>query len=399
MTINVEYAELTFKIVYFVSFALVLTVYLKGGIKAGSSLTSLWLIFVTGMIFFRSGVYLFPMSGHELKEFFFNGTVASQGEKSILGGVLGIGGFVIAIAWLREKTSLVDSITIPLIIAFGLQNIGCLMAGCCHGIETTLFWGITYPGHIHSVHPVQLLLMLSCFIIAFILYKTRDKFKVPLSFLLFGLSLFFLAKMFTEFLRDPVTDHSLGYKILGLKAIQWLQLTLSFSLGLICFLREKYSRRVLLKPLKQPSIWQYTSLLVMIMFIAWKIRPLIDYTVGIVLLLAIIIAIFLVAWQAFKSTTLPQYRIATVSILLFSVFFMGQTYVPRDGEKYSYNQWGGSLQFGSFFKNVGVAENSTDCDGNTTLSASNPELVKYQNKGAGLYLLRYITQASISATL
>ena len=38
-------------------------------------------------------------------------------------------------------------------LAFATARLGCLVAGCCHGVETTLAWGL--PGGERTLHPVQ----------------------------------------------------------------------------------------------------------------------------------------------------------------------------------------------------------------------------------------------------
>ncbi|MGE5316856.1 MAG: prolipoprotein diacylglyceryl transferase family protein [Chloroflexota bacterium] len=385
MTIDTQFAGMVFNTIYLASFILIFSGYLRKGLRSGTSFTSLWLIFVTGMVLFRTGIYLFPMSASEIRDFLINGRIAEQGEKSIIGGVLGVIGFLIAIAWLKERISVLQGIAVPLILALSLQNIGCLMAGCCHGTATDLLWGITYPGHLHAVHPVQLLLFIATMLVAAITYRSQSYFKSPVSPLFFGLSLFFLAKMLTEFLRDPVTDHSLGYVVFGLKAIQWIQLMVSFFLGLSCLFSEKYLREKHSGYDNAIPAWRYISLLLTILVIAWKIRPLFDYTAAIVLLCAMFISMILVAWEVFKTTTAPQYRVLTMVVLLFSVAFMGQTYIPAKGEKITYNQIGGSLQIGNFVKSVGVGTASTDCNGNPIIVPGNSEDVKYQNLGTGVY--------------
>lgn len=391
MTIHTQHAELLTNLIYLVSFMAVLAGYLRQGLRDGTPITSLCLIFVSGMVLFRAGIYLFPMSGVEFREFLLYSHVNDQGEKSITGGVLGIGGLLLAIYWIKENLSVLKGIAVPLIAALALQNISCYIAGCCYGTETGILWGMNYSGHTLPVHPVQLILFVLTLFIAVFTHKVRVYLKAPLSPLLAGLSLFFLAKMLTEFIRDSSTDHSLGYIIFGLKAIQWIQLGVSLLLALVLWLFEKYYRQS--NSPKPVSVWRFVSLLLFILVIAWKIKPLIDYTAGLVLLVAVFTSLVLVSWQLLKSYTLRKYRLLTVSLFLLSGIFMGQTYIPSKNEKITFTETGGSLQIGNFIKEVGQAQESTDCDGKPIMLPSNVEEVRYHTVGAAFNYAK-ITQKS-----
>jgi phosphatidylglycerol:prolipoprotein diacylglycerol transferase len=60
-------------------------------------------------------------------------------------------------------------------LGHAIGRVGCLLAGCCYGKETNMWWGIQLHGS-HR-HPTQILESLGLFLIALILIKTRPSLK------------------------------------------------------------------------------------------------------------------------------------------------------------------------------------------------------------------------------
>ena len=54
-------------------------------------------------------------------------------------------------------------------LGHGIGRIGCFLNGCCYGIETEAWYGVTFPGHTHKVIPTQLIEMAFLLILAGIL--------------------------------------------------------------------------------------------------------------------------------------------------------------------------------------------------------------------------------------
>jgi phosphatidylglycerol:prolipoprotein diacylglycerol transferase len=50
---------------------------------------------------------------------------------------------------------LLDVLTPPFLLAFGMARVGCFLGGCCFGDTTTLPWGITLSGELPR-HPAQI---------------------------------------------------------------------------------------------------------------------------------------------------------------------------------------------------------------------------------------------------
>jgi phosphatidylglycerol:prolipoprotein diacylglycerol transferase len=60
-------------------------------------------------------------------------------------------------------------------LGHAIGRVGCLLAGCCYGKETNMWWGIKLHGS-HR-HPTQILESLGLFLIALILIKAKPSFK------------------------------------------------------------------------------------------------------------------------------------------------------------------------------------------------------------------------------
>ncbi len=111
-----------------------------------------------------------------------------DGGFSLLGSVAGI--VLLLPAYMRRKgvesIALCDLMVVyaPLMIA--ISRLGCLGAGCCYGVATTMPWGITYtapecaaPTHC-ALHPTQIYsCILLCILFFFMRYVLRPSCMVP----------------------------------------------------------------------------------------------------------------------------------------------------------------------------------------------------------------------------
>ena len=124
---------------------------------------------------------------------------------AILGAALGI--------WIYSKLSnfqfgyLADLIAPVIPLAQAIGRIGCTINGCCHGIATSLPWGVVYT-HPDSfgplgvaVHPTQPYEIIFCLLVFGILLKLRGRFKPDGSLFLIYLSLYALWRVGSDFLR------------------------------------------------------------------------------------------------------------------------------------------------------------------------------------------------------
>lgn len=141
------------------------------------------------------------------------------GGITFIGGLIGgIISFLVGYAIFRKryKTRLVDVISfLPccILIAHAFGRIGCLFAGCCHGEETTAWYGIkmhTVEFGYAKVVPTQLfeaLFLFALFAVCFILvWKKNFKHNLSLYLIAYGVFRFLL-----EFLRADDRGKLLGF--------------------------------------------------------------------------------------------------------------------------------------------------------------------------------------------
>ena len=141
------------------------------------------------------------------------------GGITFIGGLIGgIISFLVGYAIFRKryKTRLVDVISfLPccILIAHAFGRIGCLFAGCCHGDETTAWYGIkmhTVKFGYAKVVPTQLfeaLFLFALFAVCFILvWKKNFKHNLSLYLIAYGVFRFLL-----EFLRADDRGKLLGF--------------------------------------------------------------------------------------------------------------------------------------------------------------------------------------------
>lgn len=132
-----------------------------------------------------------------------------DGGFSVLGSVIAIT-ITISIYAIIKKLSLLAILDFfglyaPLVQAFG--RLGCYFAGCCHGIPTTLPWGITYIDPLSlaplcvPLHPTQLYNVIA--LLALFIGLRYLSHKNPQQGLIFALSLAGLsvARFITDFWR------------------------------------------------------------------------------------------------------------------------------------------------------------------------------------------------------
>ena len=97
-----------------------------------------------------------------------------------------------------------------IVMAHGFGRIGCFFAGCCYGVPTDSFLGVTFPGHSHAVHPTMLYEAAFLFILfgvfTFLLFKYDFKHNMSLYLVSYGIFRFLL-----EFIRGDHRGELLGF--------------------------------------------------------------------------------------------------------------------------------------------------------------------------------------------
>lgn len=125
---------------------------------------------------------------------------------AVLGGTLAI--------WIYSRVSkfrfgyLADLVAPGVVLAQAIGRVGCLVNGCCYGVESTLPWAICYTdtdsfGPIGiAVHPTQIYEIIYNLILFGVLLKLRGRFTPDGSLFLIYLGLYALWRLVTGFLRD-----------------------------------------------------------------------------------------------------------------------------------------------------------------------------------------------------
>lgn len=216
-------------------------------------------IYFITVLFLITGSKLFTIEFYQWKDFISGGSFPATTKLTVIGALaFGPVGLWIGKHLFNVKAPFLDSVAIPVLIAMGIQRLGCLFAGCCHGLPTNSGFGISYgPGtlaHFHffkhgwlssftentaAVHPVPLYLLLCCLISAMVLFMIRPKIKTQGTFFILAIACFVFGRFFVEFFRDPLTNGSFGNIVFGLKKAQWIFLVVSFVLFSIALVREK----------------------------------------------------------------------------------------------------------------------------------------------------------------
>lgn len=171
---------------------------------------------------------------------FVNGTISLK--EFLLAGRVVLGGILAGLAcafWLGRRfrlpaTALLDVVLASAPLGMGIGRIACLMAGCCYGKPTDLWWGITFTDPMARalngtplgvpLHPTQILQALDGFLLFGLMYwifgrRRFDGQIVALYFLLEGASRFLV-----EFLRGDPRGAAMG-----LATSQWVGMVMAVA--------------------------------------------------------------------------------------------------------------------------------------------------------------------------
>jgi phosphatidylglycerol:prolipoprotein diacylglycerol transferase len=196
------------------------------------------------------GIFLSSWIGSKL--FFYFTTTPNYKNDLLLepsfwtgGGFVFYGGLLFALVFLGLYKLLKFPLTVQnlwamlpaLTLGHAIGRIGCFLAGCCYGSETSAWWGI----HLHGAnrYPTQLIESLGLFIISFYLFKSRASQKsFSVYFIGYGILRFGI-----ELLRGDEIRGFWG----SLTPSQWISLFL-ISLGFILLLSKQFGRLQFLQP-------------------------------------------------------------------------------------------------------------------------------------------------------
>ena len=168
-------------------------------------------------IFWISGIPLATLLAGLNNLLFVNGFLKTWQnlDKTISGGLVSFGAIVGILVWGyllskildREQPAglTLDTIAVILPLFLGIYRIGCLLNGCCYGLETDSFIGMYLPGHF-SVwayrYPTQIMLMVFNFALFAWLWSRREKKAFHGSLTLSFLFIYSLGRLIIDAFRD-----------------------------------------------------------------------------------------------------------------------------------------------------------------------------------------------------
>lgn len=152
---------------------------------------------------------------------------------TFFGGLIG----AFFLAWIVTQMKRISFLTVsdtvmpPLILAYAIGRIGCLLVGDDYGVPTNLPWALSFPNGspptTFMVHPTQAYDTISMFIVFLILWSIRKR-GWPLGWMTaVGLIIFGVQRFLMEFLRSTSPSF-----IPGMSQAQLISIVLTF-IGLI----------------------------------------------------------------------------------------------------------------------------------------------------------------------
>lgn len=353
MIIKIDNAQFYYDLFYQLSFLIVLLIYLIEGFYRKFPWTTWLLVLVTVRLFFIAGTKFGAISIEDFNYLMHNFQLPEMHSKNMLGGLIfGLGAIGLSKIVLRIKYPIFNAFAVGVPFAMAIQRVGCLLAGCCFGNETSHFLGIKYGVNSSAfyqqllshdintvdtlslpVHPVPLYIIIYCSIIVMVMLKFRHYWKRPGNLALSSLLLLMVGRFIVEFFRAPQSNGDfLGIDIMGLKVVQIICLAIILILAIIIFYREK--NIVANKFEKHENHPLYNSFYLLFLTSVLVItKNWFTYVEFIVLLLILIPASIGVLWQLIKFYPSLKVRVSTISVLLLSFFLMGQTSVDQGKTK------------------------------------------------------------------
>lgn len=186
------------------------TLFINKGKKKGfneDSLLNLIIFAIIGGMFGGKGLFIITEIKNIIKE---PSILLNFGYGFVIYGAIGGGALAMYLYCKKNKWNVIEMLdmTVPVLaIAQGFGRIGCFLAGCCYGSETTLPIGVEFPKNslaptgIH-VHPTQIYSSIFDFLLGFLLLyyskKERKNGKVMGLYLI----IYSIGRFLVEFLRN-----------------------------------------------------------------------------------------------------------------------------------------------------------------------------------------------------
>ncbi len=257
MKSNISFGDRTYPVYGFVVFIGLILSFVELFIlskKYKKNFDDIIYVYVFGMLGLLVGskiLYLFtvfPQLLNDIKQKSISGELLVNNYLSAgfvyYGGMIGcLFGVYIAYKLYKLEPIEYDKILIPSYLCFAcFGRIGCLFAGCCHGIATNSRFSVVYKDSLIAPHntplvPVQLYEALFDFIImiVFIVLSGRESIKK------YMLSIFLISYSVFRFLLEFFRGDEIRGRILFFSISQWISLIILLIVLTRCMLSEKYN--------------------------------------------------------------------------------------------------------------------------------------------------------------
>lgn len=251
-------------------------------------------------------------------------------EKSfgLIGVVLGL--FVSGML-LRIPLSIVYKFSFPILIVYGVSNLGCI-GGHCRDVHTGLFQFRDYLngiasfeiGHfwwsgqlIDRINIPILFKIMAGFITITTIYQFQDKFKNPKNVFLMVFSSIFFITFINQFLIDPVISYPVFDRLLGMNIFQWAIFIVT-SFTLMSVISNEFSRKHRCPKLmiKLPSNYMIFSIYAVIFIITFRDSSFISKTNPAIFIIGFSITTLFLIIYFHKKIQLSAIRYTTIVVLL-----------------------------------------------------------------------------------
>lgn len=217
----------TYSIMLLIGVASCLFVYYKYSKKKGLKedyIYSILLVATVSVIIGLVFASLFQILFNKLKGIDFDGSFPMTFFGGLVGGVIAF--ILIYVFYIKRKYKDSNFIKDVLIIApgcitlaHGCGRIGCFLAGCCYGIETTSWLGVTFPGMTYKVLPTQLFEATFLFVLSAILIMLA--FKIDC---IFNMSIYLCSYGVFRYFIELIRGDDRGAFFLNLSPSQWFSI-------------------------------------------------------------------------------------------------------------------------------------------------------------------------------
>jgi phosphatidylglycerol:prolipoprotein diacylglycerol transferase len=342
--------------------------------------TTVVVSFITGLILFSYPINAWPA-------ILFGDYQQIHYLKFVPGGILfAIFALLIIRKVLRFKPSVGDSFILILPMLAIIQRVGCLVNGCCYGKPTDLPWAVEYPAA-HALHQIQIdqglidqnslfcqgvhptqLYMISGYLIALvILVITRNKFQIPGTRSLFGISLLAMVRFAVEFWREPKTNVWYSVSWMGLSFLQWSIIAFVLVCSLLFYLKISKLNRTNFTANQVIELPFLNFMIITILFvIVWQLRELFDFVELLMLAGIFSFSFVVILIRIFQKITRPSLRWLSFTMMVVAFFAMSQQIIetPKDSlTTFKKSNWFGvGLNAGA----GNYHEVTRDCNGNIT---------------------------------